>query len=121
MKADWVPGLSVQLVGNGLGLREYQHDQTDEANDNINNTVSRFVEVVPGTQFGIVFHFNRAFLYHGDDIKYEISLDGRLVGHEFLLNNSIRSRTHHRVEDVTNFVDGAWQSQNLTFSEIKTS
>lgn len=118
MRADFIPGLSVELCSNGRALREFDDENTISGE---NLTTTRYVEAVPNAQFSAHLSFEPKFRYILDDLAVGICIDGQEMTSHCLPSRPDRHLRHHCIgESITN-INGVGHRQVLTFGELKTS
>lgn len=117
MRANFLPGISVELWTNGQKLKEFNDEDTV---DGQRDTVTRYVEAVPNTEFSVHVVLEDNFRYRPNDLSVSLKLDGQTTA-----RMSIRPRLHvaqHReiLASCVRDVDGVGRKQRFAFGELKT-
>lgn len=115
MKADFLPGVSVELRTNGQALPEYVDEDN---NDGDHRIVTRYVEATSNTEFSIHLHTDASFPYRFDDLNVSIRIDGQEV-----YCPCIYAKPHlcHIFSHFVSNINGVGHRRAFAFGELKTS
>lgn len=117
MRADFIPGLSIELRTDGQALREYADDETI---DGENATATRYVEAVPNTEFSVHTSVESSFRYRLDDLRVSVCVDGQeMTGRCYPAPAA--APVHYDIRDTVDNINGVGYRRILTFGELKTS
>ena len=109
--------IEVAIVVNGQELKEY--DDEDASNDD-QNSVSKYVEATSGAEFQIVTSAPIWYDFSSDAVLMKIYLDGAYVENGlFLKKDARRTRARQRTFDGAKRFNGdQWEVKPFKFIEI---
>jgi hypothetical protein len=62
---------------NGVAVDEYEDEDAEPANTA--TVLTKYIEVVSGTNFTLVFTIQQGWAMHADGVSFDISLDGKFI------------------------------------------
>ncbi|EGP88721.1 unnamed protein product [Zymoseptoria tritici ST99CH_3D1] len=118
MKANFLKGVSVKLLVDGIQLEEYNDEDSIDGEE---DTCTRYVQVVPNSTFKIAVQIESNFRYRLDDLVVEVSLDGERVDDLVISSDPNRNTQYKELLGPKAFTKGKWQRQPYTFGSLDTT
>lgn len=118
MRVDFLPGISVELRSNGQALKEYEDEDTI---DGEHATATRYVEVVPNSEFFAHLVFQDHFAYRLDDLVLGIRIDGHEAESVCISPNLYLPEQHAKLSHRIKNIGGVGRKEAFAFGELKTS
>jgi hypothetical protein len=106
------PGLTVQITVDGKQLPEY----TDDDAPNESNTITKYIEAQPGSEFAIKYTFDKTFPTK-NDVGIDAFIDGTLLSSPIIKKHRLLSRSRKILGFMTNAND-KWMLQKWTFQKL---
>lgn len=110
---DGVPGLTVRIVVNGEGLREYEDRHAEVAE----KTVERYVEPQTGKSFEIHYTFDESFP-RGRAVCLSIMIDGRIVDLPIVRRHELRDPAGHLSRGPIYKGGSGWKVRKYEFAAM---
>ena len=116
-------GIEVTVQVAGVDLKEYEDD--DEAGNQDDKTVSKYVEAVSGAAFAVKVQVPREYKMTSNALAFYISADGMKGGYPMMKMTSLEQAGPQGWVNLTtgvrSFVQGQWEQRDWHFSDIHLS
>ena len=109
---DTQPGMNVEITVSDTALTEY----TDTAEEDSPNTVTKYIEVTSGANFGIRANFTKLL---ENDVLVEVHIDGEWVRGFFVRKTNVVSYPRGTHKEYTRAVHGVRSRVNGEYFEQK--
>ncbi|KAF2430701.1 hypothetical protein EJ08DRAFT_649487 [Tothia fuscella] len=121
---DQFPGLSVQILVNGVPREE--HPEPNDAQADGRTTCVRYIEAVSGANFAIRVKFESRFQYRHCDFCASIYLDGVLAKKPLWLKTELAGVTHgspniRDIEGVESISGNSWNMSKFLFADLDSN
>ncbi|EME38589.1 hypothetical protein DOTSEDRAFT_29615 [Dothistroma septosporum NZE10] len=108
---DNLPGVEVTVVAGGTALEEYIDKDTEEKP----RTITRYVEAVSGQHFEVHINVAQGTKIKGDDLRFDIYMDGTRVDGPILSKSDIRQGSAHKIS-----AERVFSGDKYCFSTLET-
>lgn len=112
---DAHPNIEVQIVCNGIPLKEYDDDDNDESAEP--NTVTKYVEAISGAEFQIQHDIMAPWPRH--EILFTCIIDKQNIRGALIRKHHYYGRSYRYIKDgVESYNRGQWSTQRFQFAEL---
>ncbi|KAF2740601.1 hypothetical protein EJ04DRAFT_597545 [Polyplosphaeria fusca] len=108
------PGLRVEIIVNGISIEEHKNPPPDPSQP---KTLTTYVEVPSGTNFGIRYFFARTFP-DNRAVSMKVAIDGNEIDEPMHHARDLHDKNGHFIDRMASYDGKRWYQQDFVFAAL---